>query len=167
VLHIAPEPIIQRRLRARANVRYLSADLESPRADKHFDLTSIPYPDASFDVIICMHVLEHIPDDRAAMREMRRVLAPDGWALLQVPFGKDRETTFEDWSVVTPEDRIRVFGQSDHVRIYGRDYVERLRDAGFVVQVDSAIRNLPTHLHQRYGLKPEDMYVCRPASDSL
>ena len=162
LLHVAPEPVIQRRLRGCPNLHYLSADLESPRAEKHFDLTAIPYPDASFDVIICMHVLEHIPDDRAAMREMRRVLTPEGWALLQVPIGRGRETTFEDWSVVTPEDRTRVFGQCDHVRIYGHDYVDRLREARFAVEIDPAIRNLPVHVHRRHGLKPEDMYICRP-----
>jgi SAM-dependent methyltransferase len=97
------------------------------------DITNIDYPDQSFDVIYCSHVLEHVQDDRKAMREFYRVLKTTGWAILLVPI--TAEKTLEDPSLVGPEERLRVFGQADHVRRYGPDYVDRLREAGFSVQV--------------------------------
>ena len=96
------------------------------------DITGIEYPDESFDVIYCSHVLEHVPDDRKAMREFHRVLKRDGWAILLVPINAD--ATYEDASIVEPQDRLREFGQEDHVRIYGPDYVDRLTEAGFWVE---------------------------------
>ena len=115
---------------------YLSADLFNPLAMVKMDITDIQYPDESFDVIYCSHVLEHVDDDRKAMSEFRRVLKSDGWAILLVPiFG---ETTYEDPSIVDPAERLKHFGQEDHVRQYGRDYVDRLRDAGFSVSVAEA-----------------------------
>lgn len=96
-------------------------------------LTDIRYPDESFDVILCSHVLEHVQDDRKAMREFHRVLKPDGWAILLVPITADK--TFEDPSIVDPQARLAAFGQEDHVRRYGPDYIDRLREAGFTVEV--------------------------------
>ena len=95
------------------------------------DIMDIQYPDESFDVIYCSHVLEHVPDDRKAMREFRRVLKRGGWAILLVPITAGK--THEDPSITEPAERLRVFGQEDHVRIYGPDYVDRLREAGFAV----------------------------------
>ena len=100
------------------------------------DITDIQYPDESFDVIYCSHVLEHVVDDRKAMSEFRRVLKSDGWAILLVPITV--ETTYEDPSIVDPAERLKHFGQDDHVRRYGKDYVERLRAAGFKVSVSNA-----------------------------
>ena len=97
----------------------------------HADITQIPFVDDSFDVILCSHVLEHVPEDRQAMRELCRVLKPDGWALLLVPISSRRAETYEDATVVAPEDRERLFGQFDHVRIYGRDFKDRLEESGF------------------------------------
>lgn len=131
-LHVAPERGLERRIRAIPGVEYLSADLMHPAAMVKMDLTDIPYPDGHFDVIYCSHILEHIPDDRRAMREMRRVLAPGGWALVQVPVTV--ESTFEDPSAATPEERLRLFGQVDHVRRYGSDFADRLRESGFMVR---------------------------------
>jgi SAM-dependent methyltransferase len=130
MLHVAPEPAFERRLRAALRDGYLTADL-SGRAMVAMDVEDIRMPDASFDVIFCSHVLEHVHDDRKAMREFLRVLKPDGWAILLVPIMAD--ATFEDPTVTDPAERLRLFGQADHVRRYGPDYVDRLREAGFAV----------------------------------
>ena len=134
MLHVAPEPCLESRFRSRLGDGYVTADLFDPRAMVRMDITDIPFEDESFDVIYCSHVLEHVTEDRRAMREFVRVLKRDGWAILLVPV-YDGET-LEDVSVVDPEERIELFGQDDHVRRYGRrDYVERLRDAGFTVGI--------------------------------
>lgn len=133
VLHVAPEAIFEELLRAQLGSNYLTADLYNPRAMVKMDITDIRYPDDSFDVIYCSHVLEHVPDDKKAMREFHRVLKPSGWAMLLVPIVC--EQTFEDPSITDPAERARLFGQEDHVRNYGRDYVDRLREAGFEVTV--------------------------------
>ena len=133
MLHVAPEPCFESRLRARVGAGYLTADLADPDVDVRMDITQIQYPDATFDVIYCSHVLEHVSDDRAALRELLRVLKPDGWALIMVPI--TGEKTFEDPSVTDPRERERLFGQDNHVRRYGRDFVGRLQEAAFDVRV--------------------------------
>lgn len=134
LLHVAPEPSLEFIFKKRENIKYLTADVNPEQVMEQMDITGIRYPENSFDAIICNHVLEHITDDRKAMKELFRVLKPGGWAVLQVPFSKILDKTFEDPSVTTPEDRERIFGQSDHVRIYGKDYSERLRQSGFKVE---------------------------------
>lgn len=162
LLHFAPENALARRLSALPRVEYVTADLDPGAAMVAADITALPFADSSFDAILCIHVLEHVDDDRAAMRELRRVLAPGGFAIVMVPLDLDRAETYEDASVVSPEDRRREFWQSDHVRLYGRDLAERLRAAGFEVDVDEWVRQLPADAPARYGLFPqEDMYVCR------
>jgi SAM-dependent methyltransferase len=162
VLHVAPEPPLARRLSSLANLDYVSIDLESPRAMMKMDATRLAFPDRWFDLILCFHVLEHIPDDRAAMREFLRVLNPGGRAILQSPFDPARAETYEDSSVTSPEARERAFGQRDHVRIYGRDYVARLRGAGFAVEECSLARELPEEETARFGvLADETLTVCR------
>jgi SAM-dependent methyltransferase len=162
VLHFAPEISLQRQLRKMQNLDYVSADLDSPRADVWFDICAIPYLADSFDVVLCSHVLEHVPDDRLAMRELCRVMKPGGWGIIQVPMDRSREDTFEDWSVTSEADRERVFGQRDHVRVYGNDYYDRLREAGFEVQRDTFVQELSPELIERYRLpKSEVMCVCR------
>ena len=136
LLHIAPEPCFYNLFRKHPQIDYHSADLDSIWANIKADVTELPFEDSSFDVIICNHVLEHVPDDRKAMSEFYRVLAPGGWATLQVPVV--RETTFEDENVTTPAERLAVFGQADHVRIYGKDYFDRLKEAGFNVETTKA-----------------------------
>jgi hypothetical protein len=133
LLHIAPEPVLEAKLRRLAHLDYLSADLSDPRAMVRMDITDIQFPDGSFDVIFCSHVLEHVPDDRAAMREIRRVLKADGWAIIQVPVIDG--PTYEDLSITDPAERERLFGQSDHVRNYGNDFPDRLKASGFRVEV--------------------------------
>ncbi len=162
VLHFAPEISLQRSLRQLANLDYVSADLDSPRADVWFDICAIPYPQASFDVVLCSHVLEHVPDDRKAMRELFRVLKPGGWGLIQVPMDRNRAETFEDWSVTAEADRERVFGQRDHVRIYGNDYYDRLKEAGFRVEPDTFVQRLAPEVVERLRLpKREIICLCR------
>ncbi len=133
VLHVAPEPCIESRISCSIGSGYLTADLANPRAMVKMDVTQIEFEDESFDVIICNHVLEHIMDDRKAMREFNRILKPHGWAILLVPITAQK--TYEDFSITSPRERLLAFGQEDHVRRYGPDYVDRLRESGFAVNV--------------------------------
>ena len=159
VLHFAPEYILEQKFRRCSNLDYITADLNNPAMLK-VDITDIPLPDATFDVVLCSHVLEHVPDDRKAMRELCRILKPGGWAILLVPIELDRATTFEDPTVTDPQERLRLFNQTDHVRIYGRDYVERLEEAGLTVRQDHPVREFSPSLVQRYGLKDEPIFFC-------
>lgn len=162
VLDVAPERILSRTLHSLDGIRYVSADLESPMAMLSMDVTDIPFRDDYFDVIFCNHVLEHVPDDRAALRELHRVLAQDGFAILQTPFEPDRADTYEDPAIVDPVDRLRAFGHLEHVRIYGRDLENRMRAAGFTVRRDPFVRTLTGEVIDRYGLDPaEDIFVCK------
>lgn len=139
LLHFAPEPTLQKALRSQTNVTYVSADLEKHRADVVADLTKgTPFPDGSFDAVVCSHVLEHVDDDRVALREIRRLLAPGGKGYLMVPLDSNLARTIEDPSVTDPQERLRRFGQTDHVRRYGRDFEERLSGAGFEYEVVTA-----------------------------
>lgn len=135
VLHIAPEPDLADILRNQAVVDYLTADLYSKDVMIKMDITNIQFPDNFFDAIICNHVLEHIIDDRKAMSELYRTLKAGGWAILQVPLSLSLEKTYEDFSITTTAGREEAFGQMDHVRIYARDYKDRLEQAGFKVNV--------------------------------
>ena len=156
MLHIAPEGPIARLLRERPNIDYVSTDLNPALAMMSTDLTCSGIRDGSFDLVIASHVLEHIPDDLAAMRELRRVLGPGGVALLAVPmFGR---TTREDLTVTDPAERQRLYGQHDHVRMYGLDGVfeQRLRAAGFDVTCDQFVRDLDPETKRRYRLSLAD-----------
>jgi SAM-dependent methyltransferase len=160
MLHVAPEPELSQWFRKATYIDYLTADLFDPYAMVKMDVSNIQYPDNTFDVIYCSHVLEHVPDDRRAMREFCRVLKVGGWAILQVPITD--EATFEDPTVTSPEERERLFGQHDHVRRYGPDYRDRLVEAGFAVTVDPFARELDEHTVCRCGLmRNEDVFFCR------
>ena len=162
VLHVAPEACLQPTLKKLGNLDYVSADLSSGSAMVCMDITDIQFPDNSFDAILCSHVLEHVRDDGRAMRELRRILKPGGWALLQVPVDGSRERTFEDPRVTDPAERERLFGQWDHVRTYGRDYPRRLADAGFDVQVVPYAADLGPDVVRVCGLDAdENVHVCR------
>lgn len=165
ILHVAPEPRLARVFRELPGSTDVTIDLSPVRRPSVLaDLTRLPFGAESFDVIYCSHVLEHVPDDRGAMRELRRVLSPKGWAILQVPIGFTDRATYEDSSITSPEDRLRVFGQDDHVRIYGTDYVTRLEESGFHVNVDAFVQEHTTADLQRFGLMAdEDVYFCRPS----
>jgi SAM-dependent methyltransferase len=160
MLHVAPELCFEFKLRKYLGQGYITADSTNRRDMVRMDITNIQYPDSYFDVIYCSHVLEHVQDDKKAIREFYRVLKQDGWAILLVPITAD--TTFEDSSIVDPSERLRVFGQEDHVRRYGTDYIERLREAGFKVKV-SRVSDLfkPSDI-VRMGLTPAsgEIYYC-------
>jgi hypothetical protein len=154
VLHFAPEAGLQNRLKSMPHINYHGADLKSPRASEHFDICSIPYPDDSFDVILCSHVLEHVPDDRKAMAELFRVMKPGGWGLIEVPWDPSLEETEEDPTVTSDEERIRLYGNKGHLRRYGRDYPDRLRSVGFEVTRHRPASEMPPALVERYRLFP-------------
>lgn len=133
MLHVAPEPCLEPRLRLMVGRGYKTCDFSDPKADFKEDLRRMSQPDASFDLIYCSNVLEHIDDDASSMRELYRILAPNGLAIIQVPIRG--EVTYENPAIVTPEDRTTHFGQADHVRYYGLDIKQRLEAAGFSVEV--------------------------------
>jgi predicted SAM-dependent methyltransferase len=138
VLHFAPEPGLRTRLRS-TPIRYVTADLRAEDAEVHVDLADVTSVAAQlgpgqFDLVLNSHMLEHIPDDRSAMRALAMLLAPAGEALIQVPVDPARASTYEDWSIDSGAERLRAFGQEDHVRIYGRDVTDRLTEAGFTVR---------------------------------
>ncbi|HLM49706.1 MAG TPA: methyltransferase domain-containing protein [Solirubrobacteraceae bacterium] len=163
LLHLAPEEAIARHLRRRPALRYVSADLESPLAMLHFDIQDIPFRDATFDVVLCGHVLTEVPDDRRAMREMRRVLRPGGWAVVMAAVQPGREHTDEDPSLTDPQARRARFLEPTNVRLYGADFADRLREAGFEVDVVPVVRSRPPAEIRRFGLlEADDLYLCRP-----
>lgn len=134
VLHFAPEQCFLKRFRQLKNIDYTTTDLLSPIADVKADICNLPFKDNSYDVIFCNHVLEHIPDDTKAMQELYRVMKPGGFGIFQIPQDLNRATTFEDDSITDKVERTKIFGQYDHVRVYGRDYFDKLRYIGFKVE---------------------------------
>lgn len=158
VLHIAPEQCFYKRFRAIDNLDYTTGDLESPIADVHFDVQAIPFSEASFDVVICNHVLEHVDDDAKAMGEIYRILKPGGFAILQVPQDTDAEKTYEDPGITDPHEREKHFLQKDHVRLYGLDYAERLTSVGFKVTADTYSNNYPLETAERYSLPLKEIF---------
>ena len=159
LLHVAPEPHLRRWLKQVPNLHYTSLDISTERHPAVVaDLTQLSFPDRTFDVVLCSHVLEHVPDDRSAMRELKRVLK--GWAILQVPLRSG--PTYENAAITTSAERLEHFGQEDHVRVYGDDYRDRLREAGFSVTVSPFARQtLDAGRQRRLGVMPqEDIYLC-------
>jgi SAM-dependent methyltransferase len=160
VLHFAPEQPFLKRFRKCKNLKYTTADLDSPIADIQLDVTKIDLPDNSYDVVICNHVLEHVTDANIAMKEIYRILKPDGWAIMLVPINPDIDT-FEDPSVTDPKERERLFGQYDHVRQFGRDYPDYIAKAGFdEVIVDDLYYSIPEKDRERMKLaRPGEEYI--------
>ncbi|MBQ2413384.1 MAG: methyltransferase domain-containing protein [Rikenellaceae bacterium] len=165
LLHVAPEVCLMRHLRKAYKGHeedYVTADLESPLADLHFDIQHIPLADESFDVVFCNHIMEHVEDDLQAMREIHRVMRRgEGWGVILSPVELEREKTFEDDSITDPEERTRIFGQYDHRRVYGRDYADRLREAGFEVEDLDYATILTTEERERYALPKDLLYIVR------
>lgn len=161
MLHIAPEPFFEKRLKKAIGNGYLSADLYDKKAMVKMDITNIHFTDEYFDVIYCSHVLEHIIDDRKAMRELRRVLKSSGWAVIMVPI--NTETTFEDFSITTPKERLKIFGQEDHVRSYGNDFIDRLREAGFIVNTFAPFDICEKEDAIRFGIAKsvDEVFYCK------
>ncbi|BFP39811.1 class I SAM-dependent methyltransferase [Flavobacteriaceae bacterium GF1] len=152
LLHFAPEQAFYKRFRKQKNLDYVTTDLNSPLADIKADICNLPFEDESFDVILCNHVLEHIPDDKKAMEELYRILKKGGWGVFQVPQDLNRKTTFEDNSITDKKERAKIFGQYDHVRIYGRDYFDKLRKVGFKVDEVNLSEKLSAEEIEKYRL---------------
>ena len=161
VLHFAPEQAFYKLFRNQKNIDYTTTDLFSPLADVKADICDLPFADNSYDIILCNHVLEHIPDDTKAMQELYRVLKPGGMGIFQIPQDLNRETTFSDDSITNQKERAAIFGQYDHVRIYGRDYFDKLRSIGFTVLEEEYTKKIAPELVEKYCLaKGEIIPVC-------
>jgi len=164
LLHFSPEWCLSRRLRKLPGLRYVTTDLDTSQpADLRLDITALDLPDSSFDAVLCSHVLEHVPDAARAMAELRRITAPGGFCLVMVPLDLGRSTTYEDPSIIAPEDRQREYLQYDHVRLYAPDIADRLRAAGFAVEVVDMHAELGEQAAARYRLLASDLiFLCRP-----
>lgn len=161
ILHIAPETMTAHHILAEKNIDYVCGDLfvkgyDYPPYVHNMNVLDLPFADEEFDIVICSHVLEHIEDDRKAMRELCRVLKKGGTGFLQVPMAVDLDKTIENLPANTPEDRLRLYGQNDHVRLYGLDYKDRLEECGFNVE----LFKFPADLVSRYGLNEDEaLYI--------
>jgi predicted SAM-dependent methyltransferase len=152
VLHFAPEQAFYKLFRKQKNIEYTTTDLFSPLADVKADICNLPFEDNQYDVIFCNHVLEHIPDDTKAMQELFRVLKKGGMAILQIPQDLTRATTYADDTITDQKERAKIFGQYDHVRIYGRDYFDKLRSIGFTVIEEDYTSQISPELVEKYCL---------------
>jgi len=161
VLHIAPEQPFIKRFKALGNLDYTTADLVSPIADVKTDIRDMVFEDDMFDIVICNHVMEHIDDEQKAYSEVRRVLKTGGWAVLQVPLDYSLEKTYEDDSITSQADRLRHFGQYDHLRLFGKDYASRISKSGLKVNEDAYIHEFSKEdiLKFRFD-KDEIIYQC-------
>jgi len=162
VLHIAPEQCFYNLFKNLKNINYTTFDLNSPLADIKGDICNLPFKENSFDFILCNHVLEHINDDKKAMKELYRVLNKNGTAILQVPINQKSSKTFEDSSIVDKKERIEKFGQYDHIRLYGLDYFKKLKSFGFKVDPLKYSKEFTESEIIKYGLiKDEIIPVCK------
>lgn len=157
VLHFAPEQAFYSRFRKLKNLDYTTTDLDSPLADVKADICYLPFDDNSFDFVLCNHVLEHIREDHKAMQEIYRILTPGGTAILQIPQDLSREKTFEDDTITDPKERAKIFGQYDHVRVYGKDFFDKLRNVGFEVQEVDLTSEMDKESVERYRLAPGEI----------
>ena len=140
------------------NLDYITADIESPLAKVKMDIHEIPFEENSIDIIFCNHVLEHVDDDLKALSEMKRVLKPGGWAILQVPFFYPLpDETYEDKSITDPREREKAFGQDDHVRLYGKDYAARLASSGLQVVEENFVNELSEEEQNRFALPKKEI----------
>ena len=157
VLHVAPEQCFHKKFKNQNNLNYTTADLESPIADLHFDLHSIPLEDNLYDVIFCNHVMEHVKDDLQCMKELYRVMKPGGWGIFQVPIDYDNPETYEDNTITSEKDREIHFWQKDHVRLYGLDYPKKLEKAGFKIDVFDPTKSLGKINYEKLRLNPKEL----------
>jgi predicted SAM-dependent methyltransferase len=161
VLHFAPEQEFYKRFKKQTNIDYTTTDLLSPLADVKADICNLPFENNTYDIIFCNHVLEHIPDDTKAMQELYRVLKPGGMGIFQIPQDLNRATTFSDDTIVDQKERAKIFGQYDHVRVYGKDYFDKLRSIGFKVVEENYTHKISPELVEKYCLaKGEIIPVC-------
>lgn len=158
MLHIAPELCFMDRFESLENLEYITGDIESPLAKVKMDIHDIPFEENTFDVLFCNHVLEHVDDDIKALNEIKRVLKTGGWAILQVPFFHPLpDVTYEDKSIVDPKDREKAFGQDDHVRMYGKDYTQRLASTGLEVYEEKLVFELKKDEVARFALPANEI----------
>lgn len=162
VLHFSPEHCFSKMFSNLPNISYLSADLGSARAMEIIDITNINYPDNYFDVFLSNHVLEHIQHDEKAISELFRILKPGGWSINQVPIDYTRDKTFEDPNIKTDKEREIIYGHHDHKRIYGRDFINKLKEVGFIVSVDSFENEFSIEEAQKFGInRNSKIYYCQ------
>jgi len=161
VLHFAPEACLRARIGPMLGDRYVSTDLRRTDVTTQQDITKMTFENDEFSTVICSHVLEHIPDDRQALAELARILRPGGFLIVQVPLNLESPTD-EDPTVVSPEERKRRWGEPDHLRMYGLDVADRIRAAGFDVEVLRCGALFEGSLRDHYGLdQKEVVFVCR------
>jgi SAM-dependent methyltransferase len=161
VLHMAPEQCFLKRFKKLAHIDLITADLYSPIVDVKANILNLPFDDNSFDIIFCNHVLEHIEDDKKAMQELYRVLKPGGMGIFQIPQDYSREKTYEDFTLKSPSERAQHFGQYDHVRVYGKDYFDRLRAVGFKVNEVNYSKKISPEEMEKYRLMTDEILpVC-------
>jgi SAM-dependent methyltransferase len=168
ILHIAPERFFYNLFDNAENIDYVPCDLfpekygYSGTEILKIDITNISLDDNSFDFILCNHVLEHIIEDKLAISELYRVMKTGGFGIFQVPINYSLEETYEDLSIITPDQRLAAYGQSDHVRIYGSDYIDRLKNAGFKVIIDNYVKSFSKSEKFKYGFSADELiYKCQ------
>lgn len=167
VLHFAPDPHLGLALFDSDLVDYVCGDIEIGGKEylgaRYMDVCEIPFPDSSFDVVLCNHVLEYVPDDALAFREMHRVLKPGGFAILQVPIALAREETYEvEGLELNRRNTITHYGHSGNRRLYGLDYGKRITNAGFTLERHNVFEERWVPDPERHGLDPrEDLYVAK------
>lgn len=162
VLHMAPEQCFIDRFKNQKNISYLTADIESPIADLHFDLHEIPLEDNRFDVVFCNHVMEHVENPLQCMKELYRVMKKGGWALMQVPQDFNRDLTYEDSSITSPKEREKHFWQKDHLRLFGKDYPQWLEKAGFTIDEFDLNKHFNENEINRFRLlQGEILYIAK------
>ena len=161
LLHFAPEQAFYKRFKKLSNIQYDTIDINSPLAMIKADICDLPIKDNTYDFILCNHVLEHILDDNKAISELHRVLKKDGVGIFQVPIDMKKEFTFQDDSITDKKERNKIFGQYDHVRVYGKDYFTKLKNAGFKVEEVDYTKNLSKDEICRFSIvKGEIIPVC-------
>ena len=161
VLHFSPHSILRRKFLKTANLEYISVDLESNKVMYNMDITNLLFKDRTFDCILCYHILEHVKNDNLALKEMFRVLKPDGWAIIQTVIDLKLEKTYEDSNIVSPKKREQFYGHKNHYRIYGRDYRQKLEKVGFKVKIDKFAFNFDNNKIKKFGIsKNEAICYC-------
>jgi SAM-dependent methyltransferase len=159
ILHFAPEAQLAQLFSSSRDIEYLSVDLNPKKAMRQEDITRLSFSDGSFDLIVCIHVLEHVGDDRRAMSELHRILSKNGRAIIDVPIDYGRASTFDDPTITTPEARTKAYWQFDHVRLYGRDFGRVLESAGFKVTVDDYLQAMDDRLVALHGFEKSLIYL--------
>lgn len=161
LLHVSPKYSLLRRLKRMENLQYTAVDLYArPHMDVQMNLAAVPFRSDTFDALICIHVLEHVKDDRHAIQELYRMVKPGGWAFISVPIRFD-QPTYEDPTITTAEGRRQAFGERSHYRVYGHDLAERLQSCGFEIQVYLG-EDIDPQKMAKYGLlDDETVFLCK------